>query len=136
MADHTGGQRSVVNPDTKLWRPPLKGNPDLVERIQVTVWLNTGEFISVWFLKKRKRAPKLSYFDGRAPQLSARANHGTPAAGVIGTIPRLVTVKTCLFLIVHFIYTPKIMLYNKKNLRGSLFSMIRKQNKIDLHILI
>ena len=30
------------------------------------------------------RAPELSYFDGRAPQLSAPVNHGTPAAGVIG----------------------------------------------------
>ena len=24
MADHTGGQRSVVNPGTKLWRPPVE----------------------------------------------------------------------------------------------------------------
>ena len=30
------------------------------------------------------RAPKLSYFDGRAPQLSARVNHRMPATGVIG----------------------------------------------------
>ena len=29
-------------------------------------------------------APNLSYFDGWAPQLSARVNHGTPATGVIG----------------------------------------------------
>ena len=36
--------------------------------------------------KTAPRAPKLSYFDGRAPQLSARANLGTPAAGVIGHI--------------------------------------------------
>ena len=33
--------------------------------------------------KTALRAPKLSYFDGRAPLLSARVNHGTPAAGVI-----------------------------------------------------
>ena len=34
--------------------------------------------------KTAPRAPKLSYFDVRAPQLSARANLGTP--GVIGHI--------------------------------------------------
>ena len=34
--------------------------------------------------KNAPRAPKLGYFDGRAPKLSARVNHGTPAAGVIG----------------------------------------------------
>ena len=35
--------------------------------------------------KTAPRAPKLRYFEGRAPQLSARVNHGTPAAaGVIG----------------------------------------------------
>ena len=42
-----------------------------------------------WSYKKRGaktalRAPKLGYFDGRAPQLSARFDHRTPAAGVIG----------------------------------------------------
>ena len=31
-------------------------------------------------------APQLSYFDGRAPHLSARVNHGTPDVGVIGHI--------------------------------------------------
>ena len=36
--------------------------------------------------KTAPRAPKLGYFDGRAPQLSARVNHGTPAASVIGHI--------------------------------------------------
>ena len=30
------------------------------------------------------QAPKLSYFAGRVPQLSARVYQGTPAAGVIG----------------------------------------------------
>ena len=50
----------------------------LLEMIQVTVWLHTDEFIFVWFYKKGKRSPKLSYFEGRAPQLSARVN-GTPA---------------------------------------------------------
>ena len=34
--------------------------------------------------KTAPRSPKLSYFDGRAPQLSAQVNHGTPAARVIG----------------------------------------------------
>ena len=62
----------------------------LLEMIQVTVWLHTDEFIFVWFYKDKTdaktapRAPKLGYFDGRAPKLSARVNHGTPAAGVIG----------------------------------------------------
>ena len=36
--------------------------------------------------KTAPRAPKLSYFDRRAPQLSARVNHGTSAACVIGDI--------------------------------------------------
>ena len=36
--------------------------------------------------KTAPRAPKLGYFDRRAPQLSARVNHGTPAAGVIGHV--------------------------------------------------
>ena len=57
--------------------------------VQVTVWLHTDEFSFVWLYKNENgrettpRAPKLSYFDGRAQQLSARVNHGTPAAGVI-----------------------------------------------------
>ena len=49
--------------------------------ILVTFWLHTDEFIFVC-----PRALKLSYFDGRAPQLSSWVNHGTPAAGVIGHI--------------------------------------------------
>ena len=36
--------------------------------------------------KTAPRAQKLSYLDGWAPQLSARVNDGTPAAGVIGHI--------------------------------------------------
>ena len=60
----------------------------LLEMIQVTVWLHTDEFIFVWFNKnengRQTWAQKLSYFDGWAPQLKARVNHGTPAAGVIG----------------------------------------------------
>ena len=60
----------------------------LLEIIQVTVWVHTDEVLFVGFTKTKTapRAPKLSYFDGRAPQLSARINHGTPAAGVIGHI--------------------------------------------------
>ena len=34
--------------------------------------------------KTASRAPKLGYFDGQTPQLSARVNHRTPTAGVIG----------------------------------------------------
>ena len=74
--------------------------------IQVTVWLHTDEFIFVWFYKNENgrhnssRAPKLGYFDGRAPQLSARVNHGTPAAGVIGHI---VFEWTFLYFILFFI---------------------------------
>ena len=52
----------------------------LLEMIQVTVRLHIVEIIFVWFYKNENRrqnrssdrAPKLSYFDGRAPQLSAR----------------------------------------------------------------
>ena len=45
--------------------------------------------------KTAPRAPKLSYFDGRAPHLSAQVNHGTLAAGVIGQIQRhIVRLKT------------------------------------------
>ena len=36
--------------------------------------------------KTPPRAPNLSYFDGRTPQLSARVNLGRLAAGVIGHI--------------------------------------------------
>ena len=63
----------------------------LLEIIQVIVWLHIDNLIFVWFTKMKTgaktapRAPKLSNFDGRAPQLSARVNHGTPpAAGVTG----------------------------------------------------
>ena len=38
--------------------------------------------------KTAPRAPKLSYLDERAPQLSTRVNYGTPAAGVVGHIYR------------------------------------------------
>ena len=61
----------------------------VVGNYQVTVWLHTGEFIIVCFTNTKKgaktasREPKLSYFDGRAQRLSARVNHGMPAAGVI-----------------------------------------------------
>ena len=64
----------------------------LLEMIQVTVWLHTDELFMFGFTKTKTgaktatRAPKLNYFDGRAPQLSVRVNHGTPAAGVIGHI--------------------------------------------------
>ena len=49
----------------------------LLEMIQVTVWLHTGEFILFGYTKTKTgaktapQAPKLSYFDGRAPQLIA-----------------------------------------------------------------
>ena len=68
----------------------------LLEMIQVTDWLHTDEFFFFLVLQKTKtgakttpQAPKLSYFGGRAPQLSARVNHGTPAADVIGHIIKL-----------------------------------------------
>ena len=40
----------------------------------------------VWFYKNEngRRHRSSSYFDGRAPQLSASVNHGTVAAGLIG----------------------------------------------------
>ena len=47
--------------------------------IQVTVWLHTDEFL--FGFTKTKTGAKTA---PRAPQLSARVNHGTPAAGVIG----------------------------------------------------
>ena len=67
----------------------------LLEMIQVTVWLHTDEFFFLVIQKTKTgaktnpQAPKLSYFGGRAPQLSARVNHGTPAADVIGHIIKL-----------------------------------------------
>ena len=39
------------------------------------------QYYLLWAYKKR--APKLGHLDGRAPQVSARVNHGTLAAGVI-----------------------------------------------------
>ena len=63
-----------------------------LEMIQVTVWLHADEFILFCFTKKETgpkidpRGTKLSYFEGRAPQLSARVNQGMPVAGVIGHI--------------------------------------------------
>ena len=61
--------------------------------IQVTVWLHTDELFLFGFTKTKTgaktapQAPKLSYFDGRAHQLIAQVNHGTPlAAGVIGHV--------------------------------------------------
>ena len=64
----------------------------LLEMIQVTVWLHTDEFIFVWFYKNQNRhqnhssGAKTELLRRRVPQLSARVNHGTPAAGVIGHI--------------------------------------------------
>ena len=61
----------------------------LLEMIQVTVWLHTYETIFIWFYKNEtgaKTAPRAPKLDRRAPQLNARVNHGTPAAGVIGHI--------------------------------------------------
>ena len=63
-----------------------------LEMIQVTVWLHTDHLFLFGFTKTKTgaktvpRAPKLSYFHGRAPQLSAWVYHGTPTAGVIGHI--------------------------------------------------
>ena len=123
MADHAGGLRSVVNPGTKLWRPPVEvtqfwrlksgfGARFLYDQKRL-YWSRGGLIVwnkSCWkwfkllfgfilmnlFLfgftktktgaKTAPRAPKLSYFDGQGPQLSARVNHGTPAAGVISHI--------------------------------------------------
>ena len=65
-----------------------------LEMIQVTVWLHTlflfGFTKTKTGAKTTPRAPKLSYFYGRAPKLSVRVNHGTPAAGVIGHIQLLI----------------------------------------------
>ena len=54
----------------------------LLEMIQVTVLFHTDEFILVWSFKNgtgaktTHRVPKLGYFDGRAPQLTAQVNRG------------------------------------------------------------
>ena len=68
--------------------------------VQVTVWLHTDEFIFVWFYENENSRQNRSSgantdIDGRAPQLSARVNHGTPAAGLIGHI---LSFKICIFL--------------------------------------
>ena len=63
----------------------------LLEIFQVAVWLHTDELFLSGFKKTKTcaktapRARKLSYLDGRAPQLSARVNHGTqPRTALIG----------------------------------------------------
>ena len=49
----------------------------MLEMIQVTVWLHTDHLFMFGFTKTKTgaktspRAPKLCYFDGRAPHLSA-----------------------------------------------------------------
>ena len=83
MADHAGGRRSVVKPDTKVWRP-FYGRPKKIILIKMRgiIWNKScwkwfkllfgfipDEFIFVCFTKTKTgaktapRAPKLSYFD-------------------------------------------------------------------------
>ena len=96
----------VLAPEEQFWRPifvkPKKiilikrrGNSlkqKLLEMIQVTVGFILMNLFLFGFTKTKTgaktapRAPRLSSFDGRASQLSARVNHGTPATGVIGHI--------------------------------------------------
>ena len=60
----------------------------LLEMIQVTVWLHSDLLFLFGFpktktgVKTASRAPKLCYFDGRAPHLSARVTLVTLGAGV------------------------------------------------------
>ena len=61
----------------------------LLEMIQVNVWLHIDEFIFVWFYKNENGRQNRS--SGAETELlrrglSARVNHGTPAAGGIGHI--------------------------------------------------
>ena len=61
----------------------------LLEMIQVTVWLHTDHLFLFGFTntktgaKTAPRSPKLCYFDGRAPQLSARVTLVPLGAGVV-----------------------------------------------------
>ena len=86
MADLAGGRRSVVNPGTKLWCPPIEVTQfwrgeewffvrqenivlikrrgdnmkqNLLDMIQVTVWLYTDVFIFVlkWIAVRRRDRP-------------------------------------------------------------------------------
>ena len=114
MADHAGGPRSMVNPGTKLWRPPVEVTQFWRPRrsfgasfrfcktkqnkfISMKPNINSNHFQQLLFhtipppldqynlfWSYIKRAPKLSYFNGRASQLTARVDHGTPSNGVIG----------------------------------------------------
>ena len=78
MVDHAGGRRSVVNPDTKSWGPPVEVTQfwrlfltkqdyidedmkqKLLDMIQVTVWLHTDELIFLWFYKNENRRQNCS----------------------------------------------------------------------------
>ena len=87
MADHADvrSRRSVVNPGTTLWRPPVEVtqfcrpfyvrlkkiilikrrensmNQKLLKMIQVIVWRHTDEFIFVWFYTNENGRGSLSY---------------------------------------------------------------------------
>ena len=55
----------------------------LLEMDPVTVLFHTDKFIFVCFFLKRKRVPKLGYFDWRVPKLSSRVALATSGAGVV-----------------------------------------------------
>ena len=72
----------------KMWGNSMKQK--LLERFKLLFGLILMDLFWFGFTKTKTvvktvpRAQKLYYFYGQAPQLSARDNHGTPAAGVIG----------------------------------------------------
>ena len=94
MADHAGGRCSVVNPGIKLWHPPVKVTqfwrprigmaPDFCKIKKDYIGQEEGKKYETKVVGNDSSYCLASY--KRAPQLSARVNHGTPAAGVIGHI--------------------------------------------------
>ena len=61
----------------------MKPNSNLIISNNFCFILFPRLFINLIFLALQKRAPKLCYFDGRAPQLSARVTLVPPGAGVV-----------------------------------------------------
>ena len=155
MADHDGGWRSVVNPGTKCGARPSKSPSfgargavlapvfcktkiDYIDQEAGGIVWNKCFwkwfkllfdfiliFIFVWFAKNALWAPKLSYFNGCAPNLGARINHRTPAAGVISHI---------LYIHIYIPATWSIRLSGKKSKERWVFITRLKWKKTHLII--
>ena len=99
MADHCG-RSSVVNPGTKLWRPPVAvtqfWRPRSGFGARFRFCKTPQKMLQMLLLQKTgaKTAPlaqKLVYFDGRAPlRVPGLTSERRPTAGVVGHIAYIV----------------------------------------------